>query len=333
MFGDWFMAHTVDLLAASSSVARALLTAPLPHRGGSQAEFYLLDYAATLMPLASGWQVACEYLRWCPAHGAAATAALLAALPVTAPDQRLLGGAVLAAARRWGHAELVPGVWRCLAADAWLGGRVGEALAAAGWCRDGGRVGGVVVQGLVEAVRGALLTGDGRIPGRGRVLLCVWARGDIAARACTCMYCIVARVVMQPLHNASKGSLLAQLQALRPLVVADGALGASASSLLGRLADLLESLRALEGARGPQAAAVGVTVKQCLLAALQVADASLAVPILFAALPLLETQGGLLSWQEVHTLMVAVHGGAAAPVAMQQSVRLALVRSLARAAC
>lgn len=134
---------------------------------------------------------------------------------------------------------------------------------------------------------------------------------------------------------ATTVALLAQLDALRPLLNTDvpPLKGGAPLSLLGRLADLLESLQALEGARGPQMAAVGATVKQCLLGALQAADASLAVPILFAALPLLETQGGLLSWQEVHTLMAAVHGAAAAPVAMQQSVRLALVRSLARAAC
>lgn len=168
MFGDWFMAHAVDLIAATSSVANSRLTAPLPQRGGSQAEFYLLDYAATLMPLASGWQVACEYLRWCPAHGGAATAALLASLPVTAPDQRLLPGAVAAAARRWGHAALVPGVWRCLCARAWLEGRVGEALAMAGGAGDGTRM-GVVVGGLVDAVRAALAVGSGCVPG---TLLC-----------------------------------------------------------------------------------------------------------------------------------------------------------------
>ncbi len=57
MFGDWFMAHTADLLSHASSVAGGVLQRPLVHAGGSQAELYVMDYAATLMPLTTGWQV------------------------------------------------------------------------------------------------------------------------------------------------------------------------------------------------------------------------------------------------------------------------------------
>lgn len=117
-------------------------------------------------------------------------------------------------------------------------------------------------------------------------------------------------------------ALVQQLDALRPLLDAGNA---SQLVLLRRVGDLLEALRAFEASGDASG------VKRCLLAAMQGADASLAVAALFIAVPVLETRGGLLDWEEVHSLMAAVHGGGEG--GMQQSVKLALVRSLARAAC
>lgn len=58
----------------------------LRHLGGSQVEFYTLEYAAALMPHAPTWPLAAAYLAWCPAHGQAALEALLRRLPLEAGD-------------------------------------------------------------------------------------------------------------------------------------------------------------------------------------------------------------------------------------------------------
>ncbi len=63
-----------------------MLSRELPHLGGSQVEFYTLEYAASLMPHAPTWPLAAAYLAWCPAHGQAALEALLHALPLDAAD-------------------------------------------------------------------------------------------------------------------------------------------------------------------------------------------------------------------------------------------------------
>ena len=65
----------------------------LRHAGGSQVEFYALEYAAALMPHAPTWPLAAAYLAWCPAHGQAALEALLARLPLDAGDSGVAGQA------------------------------------------------------------------------------------------------------------------------------------------------------------------------------------------------------------------------------------------------
>jgi len=45
---------------------------------------YTLHYVETLMGCDSTWQVAAEYLAWCPVYGADAMEVLLARLPVSA---------------------------------------------------------------------------------------------------------------------------------------------------------------------------------------------------------------------------------------------------------
>jgi hypothetical protein len=79
--GLWFVAHCYDLLRGSDAQAWRALSRPLPQLGCDQAEAYLLHYVDTLAGQASTWQLAAEYLAWCPAHGADALEALLERLP------------------------------------------------------------------------------------------------------------------------------------------------------------------------------------------------------------------------------------------------------------
>lgn len=63
-----------------------MLGQELRHAGGSQVEFYTLEYAAALAPHGPTWPLAAAYLAWCPAHGQAALEALLRRLPLDAAD-------------------------------------------------------------------------------------------------------------------------------------------------------------------------------------------------------------------------------------------------------
>ncbi|BDA46981.1 Nuclear pore complex protein NUP85 [Coccomyxa sp. Obi] len=80
-FSPWFMAHIPDLLARHPS-APATLGRFLPHFGADQAEFYTLEYASALMTTPQTWELAVEYLAWCPVHGQAALQRFLEQLPV-----------------------------------------------------------------------------------------------------------------------------------------------------------------------------------------------------------------------------------------------------------
>ncbi len=48
----------------------------------AQAEFYTLEYASALMTTPQTWEVAVEYLAWCPVHGQPALQRFLEQLPV-----------------------------------------------------------------------------------------------------------------------------------------------------------------------------------------------------------------------------------------------------------
>lgn len=48
-----------------------------------QVEHYTLDYAMSLMPYSSTWQLAAHYLAWCPSHGLPALRLLLERLPLS----------------------------------------------------------------------------------------------------------------------------------------------------------------------------------------------------------------------------------------------------------
>jgi hypothetical protein len=84
---DWFMAHVPAVLGGAPGGAREL-GRELPHAGGSQVEFYALEYAAALAPHAATRPLAAAYLAWCPAHGRGALEAVVAALPLEAADAR-----------------------------------------------------------------------------------------------------------------------------------------------------------------------------------------------------------------------------------------------------
>ena len=85
-----------------------MLSRELRHAGGSQVEFYGLEYAAALMPHAPTWPLAAAYLAWCPAHGQAALEALLRRLPLDAGDSGVAGKAG-EVARLHGLARLAAG--------------------------------------------------------------------------------------------------------------------------------------------------------------------------------------------------------------------------------
>lgn len=85
--------HSLDPSPAPASTTShpphpgaGVLGQELRHAGGSQVEFYTLEYAASLMPHAPTWPLAAAYLAWCPAHGQAALEALLRRLPLDAGD-------------------------------------------------------------------------------------------------------------------------------------------------------------------------------------------------------------------------------------------------------
>jgi nuclear pore complex protein Nup85 len=90
-----------------------VLARELRHAGGSQVEFYALEYAAALMPHAPTWPLAAAYLAWCPAHGQAALEALLRRLPLDAGDSGVAGKAAEVASLH-GLVRLAAGAARCL---------------------------------------------------------------------------------------------------------------------------------------------------------------------------------------------------------------------------
>jgi nuclear pore complex protein Nup85 len=77
-----FVAHIYDVLRASPGAERVILR-PLSHAGGDQSEGFMLHYVETLAAHAATWQLAAEYLAWCPTHGGALLEALLEKSPVS----------------------------------------------------------------------------------------------------------------------------------------------------------------------------------------------------------------------------------------------------------
>lgn len=121
MCSDWFLAHIPDVLAASSAgqfinnytqavsnkgarLCRLLIakqtallyytgssmrSAELPHHGGTQSEFYILDYAMAVAPHTNTHNLAASYLAWCPVHGQSAFERVVKRLPLSEADYQL----------------------------------------------------------------------------------------------------------------------------------------------------------------------------------------------------------------------------------------------------
>lgn len=85
--GLWFVAHMYDVLRGYDRAA-GVISRPLPHLGGDQAELYTLHYVQSLMGNAATWQLAAAYLAWCPVHGRDAFEALVGTAPFPLADER-----------------------------------------------------------------------------------------------------------------------------------------------------------------------------------------------------------------------------------------------------
>jgi len=117
-FGNWMMAHVMELLALAGQGAASQLARPLPPSlGGDQVEFYRLEYVSSLMPHALTWRVAASYLAWCPAHGATVLEQLISRLPVHM-DSRLAFKALHVCEQHGMHAAAAS-VCRVMGMDAW----------------------------------------------------------------------------------------------------------------------------------------------------------------------------------------------------------------------
>ncbi|GBF94028.1 hypothetical protein Rsub_07296 [Raphidocelis subcapitata] len=137
----WFVAHAYDILRGYPR-AEALLARPLPHLGCDQVEMYTLHYVETLTGCDGTWQVAAEYLAWCPIYGADALESLLSRLPFS-PDDPPSALKALSLCERHGLASAARALCARLAARAAGAGLPGAALR---WALRGG-----------DAARGAAL--------------------------------------------------------------------------------------------------------------------------------------------------------------------------------
>ncbi|GIL76690.1 hypothetical protein Vretifemale_6209 [Volvox reticuliferus] len=135
---SWLMLHSLELMAAypgsavgggSASRNTEILTERLAVSGCDQMEYFRLAWAESLLPgcLGGGWQLALQYLAWCPQHGEAAAEALLEALPVNSCDVRSLEKA-LVACRRLGLGSTAAVLCRVAGADALSRGYLGSGL-------------------------------------------------------------------------------------------------------------------------------------------------------------------------------------------------------------
>ncbi|PRW33780.1 nuclear pore complex NUP85 [Chlorella sorokiniana] len=146
---EWFMAHVPLLLMAHPSGA-GVLAQELRHAGGSQVEFYTLEYAAALAPHGPTWPLAAAYLAWCPAHGQAALDALLRRLPLDAADAWPARKAAELAAFQ-GLTRVAEDIHRCQGVLCWQAGMVGAALSWLTRCDDVGRI-DLALRPLADAV-------------------------------------------------------------------------------------------------------------------------------------------------------------------------------------
>ncbi len=265
---------------------------------------------------------------------------------------------MLATARRTGNTAIQHSVHKCVSVDAWLQGRVGEALVEVVGCVDANRMCGVMVSGLVAAIQGALRENN-VVPGMrgslGEGGLLLWLYFTVMIYEECMLHCFLSSSlwVFPTLTPPHTDVLKQQLSLIHPLLstlrIPSDTIPPSSSpptqerssTFLYNLCALVQALDTLHQAYSSDSSnqsnitATAMTVKQCLLTTIQqgVPSQQLASLLLFLVVPLLEIQRGLLSFQETQTLLMAVHGeDVGAPPAVEQSVRMALVRTLARAA-
>eukprot|EP00775_Hariotina_reticulata_P010403 gene10403-10561_t len=121
-----FVAHIYDVLRGLAGADR-VISRPLPALGGDQSELYTLAYAESLMVQACSWQLAAEYLAWCPVHGADALETLIETSPFPLQDDHAAHKA-LALADRHGLTSAAQGLCRRLGMAAAQTGRLAGAL-------------------------------------------------------------------------------------------------------------------------------------------------------------------------------------------------------------
>lgn len=124
--GLQFIAHIYDVIRASPGAER-VISRPLPGFGGDQAEMFTLHYVETLTGHATTWQLAAEYLAWCPVHGSAVLEALLDRSPFPLQDE-VTALKAFALAQRHGLTGAAAGLARRLGMAAAAGGRSAAAL-------------------------------------------------------------------------------------------------------------------------------------------------------------------------------------------------------------
>mmetsp|Transcript_41762 Transcript_41762/g.99065 ORF Transcript_41762/g.99065 Transcript_41762/m.99065 type:complete len:664 (-) Transcript_41762:581-2572(-) len=183
----WFLCHATDVLGAASSHAHEMLHRPLDFHGCTQAEHYVLDYAMSLMPYPSSWELAAKYLSWCPSHGLEALRLLVERLPVSSDNGDLrMARKVISLCEYHGQqlGGLATGVCRTVAMGALCEGNVGAALSWFLRAHDGLRA-SLAAKPFVERAEAALLDGTtevAEIPGLRQIALSVLAGGTEFAR-------------------------------------------------------------------------------------------------------------------------------------------------------
>lgn len=79
---DWFMAH-IGIILEAHPAGPGPLPRELEHAGGDQIEFYRLEFACSLAPHPSTWNIAVKYFGFCQVHGKSAAQHVLQYLPLS----------------------------------------------------------------------------------------------------------------------------------------------------------------------------------------------------------------------------------------------------------
>jgi hypothetical protein len=111
---DWFLAHAPPVLAAHPA-GKTLLDTELSHAGGSQQEFYNLEYASALAPHSTTMTLAARSLAWCRVHGQAAFVALSKNMPLSVEDWRLVPQEMSSLAIQHGMKSVKKDIWERMA--------------------------------------------------------------------------------------------------------------------------------------------------------------------------------------------------------------------------